>query len=95
MFCEISQVLERIKFDDGLDKYRMTPKELRNHFQKSKCDEVFVFQLRNPIHNGHALLMKDTRERLLKKNFRNPMLLLHPIGGWTKVKFIFFFCIII
>ncbi|KAK6043407.1 hypothetical protein COOONC_19088 [Cooperia oncophora] len=27
--------------------------------------------------------MRDTREKLLKK-YRNPMLLLHPLGGWTK-----------
>uniref|UniRef100_A0A1I7XR57 Sulfate adenylyltransferase n=1 Tax=Heterorhabditis bacteriophora TaxID=37862 RepID=A0A1I7XR57_HETBA len=44
------------------------------------ADAVFVFQLRNPIHNGHALLMRDTREKLLKK-YRNPMLLLHPLGS--------------
>lgn len=58
--------------------------ELRQRFQKENCDAVFVFQLRNPIHNGHALLMRDTREQLLKK-YKNPMLLLHPLGGWTKV----------
>ncbi|KHJ92715.1 sulfate adenylyltransferase [Oesophagostomum dentatum] len=63
------KVLERVTFHDGLDEFR--------------ADAVFVFQLRNPIHNGHALLMKDTREKLLKK-YRNPMLLLHPLGGWTK-----------
>ncbi|KHJ79521.1 hypothetical protein OESDEN_20830, partial [Oesophagostomum dentatum] len=65
----VAQVLERVTFHDGLDEFR--------------ADAVFVFQLRNPIHNGHALLMKDTREKLLKK-YRNPMLLLHPLGGWTK-----------
>lgn len=40
---------------------------------------MFVFQLRNPIHNGHALLMQDTRQKLLK-HYKNPMLLLHPLG---------------
>jgi len=49
-----------------------------------KADAVFVFQLRNPIHNGHALLIKDTREQLLKRGYKNPVLLLHPLGGWTK-----------
>lgn len=39
--------------------------------------------MRNPIHNGHALLMQETRAQLLKK-YKNPMLLLHPLGGWTK-----------
>ncbi|KAK5975518.1 Bifunctional 3'-phosphoadenosine 5'-phosphosulfate synthase [Trichostrongylus colubriformis] len=77
------KVLERITFDDGLDGFRKTPSELRKIFEEKGADAVFVFQLRNPIHNGHALLMRDTREKLLKK-YRNPMLLLHPLGGWTK-----------
>eukprot|EP00850_Spirogloea_muscicola_P018917 SM000179S03389 [mRNA] locus=s179:36049:41149:+ [translate_table: standard] len=41
-------------------------------------------QLRNPVHNGHALLMTDTRKRLLEMGFQNPILLLHPLGGFTK-----------
>uniref|UniRef100_A0A8C2ZF21 3'-phosphoadenosine 5'-phosphosulfate synthase 2a n=1 Tax=Cyclopterus lumpus TaxID=8103 RepID=A0A8C2ZF21_CYCLU len=45
---------------------------------------VFAFQLRNPVHNGHALLMQDTKRRLLERGYRNPVLLLHPLGGWTK-----------
>ncbi|VDO25979.1 unnamed protein product, partial [Haemonchus placei] len=77
------KVLERITFDDGLNSFRKTPSELRKIFEEKGADAVFVFQLRNPIHNGHALLMRDTREKLLKK-YRNPMLLLHPLGGWTK-----------
>lgn len=77
------EVVERITYDDGLDNYRLTPMELRQRFKDENCDAVFVFQLRNPIHNGHALLMRDTRKQLLKK-FKNPMLLLHPLGGWTK-----------
>lgn len=68
----------------------MSPLELRNIFTKANCDAVFAFQLRNPIHNGHALLMQNTREQLLKK-YKNPMLLLHPLGGWTKVCFFLFF----
>lgn len=47
-------------------------------------DAVFAFQLRNPIHNGHALLMQDTKRRLLERGYKNPVLLLHPLGGWTK-----------
>lgn len=77
------KVLERIRFDDGLDKYRLTPSELRKIFKEKNADAVFAFQLRNPIHNGHALLMKDTREKLLQTH-KNPILLLHPLGGWTK-----------
>uniref|UniRef100_A0A1I7YET7 APS kinase n=1 Tax=Steinernema glaseri TaxID=37863 RepID=A0A1I7YET7_9BILA len=77
------KVLKRIVFNDGLDKYRKTPAELRQRFSEEECDVVFAFQLRNPIHNGHALLMKHTREQLLER-YKNPMLLLHPLGGWTK-----------
>uniref|UniRef100_A0A914X0Z2 adenylyl-sulfate kinase n=1 Tax=Plectus sambesii TaxID=2011161 RepID=A0A914X0Z2_9BILA len=77
------EVLDRIKFNDGLDEYRLTPMELRNKFADQRADAVFAFQLRNPIHNGHARLMADTRAQLLKKH-KNPMLLLHPLGGWTK-----------
>ena len=28
--------------------------------------------------------MKDTRKFLLEKGYKNPVLLLHPLGGWTK-----------
>lgn len=53
-------------------------------FLLSSLDAVFAFQLRNPIHNGHALLMQDTKRRLLERGYKNPVLLLHPLGGWTK-----------
>lgn len=36
------------------------------------------------MHNGHALLMTDTRRRLLEMGYKNPLLLLHPLGGYTK-----------
>jgi 3'-phosphoadenosine 5'-phosphosulfate synthase len=49
-----------------------------------QADAVFAFQLRNPVHNGHALLMTDTRRRLLEMGYKNPILLLHPLGGFTK-----------
>lgn len=52
------EALERIRWNDGLDKYRLTPNELRAEFKRRGADAVFAFQLRNPIHNGHALLMK-------------------------------------
>ncbi|KAL7076149.1 hypothetical protein ACQ4LE_004750 [Meloidogyne hapla] len=77
-------VFERIIYNDGLDEYRKTPSELRQIFEEKQCDCVFAFQLRNPIHNGHALLMSKTREELFLKGYKNPMLLLHPLGGWTK-----------
>jgi len=77
-------VLERIRWEDGLDDYRLTPAELRKEFRKKNADAVFAFQLRNPVHNGHALLMQDTRRRLKERGYRKPVLLLHPLGGWTK-----------
>uniref|UniRef100_T1DDF6 Bifunctional 3'-phosphoadenosine 5'-phosphosulfate synthase 2-like protein n=1 Tax=Crotalus horridus TaxID=35024 RepID=T1DDF6_CROHD len=77
-------VLERIKWNDGLDQYRLTPLELREKFREMNADAVFAFQLRNPVHNGHALLMQDTKRRLLERGYKHPVLLLHPLGGWTK-----------
>lgn len=50
----------------------------------SFLDAVFAFQLRNPVHNGHALLMQDTHRQLLERGYKHPVLLLHPLGGWTK-----------
>uniref|UniRef100_A0A665XDY1 Uncharacterized protein n=1 Tax=Echeneis naucrates TaxID=173247 RepID=A0A665XDY1_ECHNA len=78
------QVLDRIYWNDGLDKYRLTPTELKQKFKEMNADAVFAFQLRNPVHNGHALLMQDTHKRLIERGYRRPVLLLHPLGGWTK-----------
>lgn len=49
------------RWNDGLDQYRLTPNELRAKFRQMKADAVFAFQLRNPVHNGHALLMQVTK----------------------------------
>ena len=78
------EVLAPITYDDGLDHYRCSPAELRAEFERRGADAVYAFQLRNPVHNGHALLMNDTRRQLKAEGFRNPILLLHPLGGWTK-----------
>ncbi|KAL6316376.1 hypothetical protein AAG906_018079 [Vitis piasezkii] len=78
------EVLKPIKYNDGLDHYRLSPQQLRKEFDKRQADAVFAFQLRNPVHNGHALLMNDTRRRLLEMGYKNPILLLHPLGGYTK-----------
>ncbi|XP_018791507.1 PREDICTED: bifunctional 3'-phosphoadenosine 5'-phosphosulfate synthase [Bactrocera latifrons] len=78
------EVLERIRWNDGLDQYRLTPNELRAKFKEIGADAIFAFQLRNPIHNGHALLMQDTKRQLIERGFKKPVLLLHPLGGWTK-----------
>lgn len=78
------EVIERIWWNDGLDQYRLTPTELKKKFKAMDADAVFAFQLRNPVHNGHALLMKDCRRQLIARGYSNPVLLLHPLGGWTK-----------
>ncbi|XP_073541612.1 bifunctional 3'-phosphoadenosine 5'-phosphosulfate synthase 2 isoform X2 [Phyllobates terribilis] len=78
------EVLERIRWADGLDQYRLTPLELKQKAKEMNADAVFAFQLRNPVHNGHALLMQDTRRHLLDRGYKCPVLLLHPLGGWTK-----------
>lgn len=78
------QVFERIQYKDGMDKWRLTPNELRSKFKEIGADAVFVFQLRNPVHNGHALLMQDTALRLKEQGFKKPVLWLSPLGGWTK-----------
>jgi 3'-phosphoadenosine 5'-phosphosulfate synthase len=74
------------KMNDGLDEYRLTPQQLHDKFYKEmKADAVFVFQLRNPIHNGHALLMQDTYRMLTEEQgYKNPVLWINPLGGWTK-----------
>jgi 3'-phosphoadenosine 5'-phosphosulfate synthase len=75
---------ERIRFNDGIDKYRYTPREITEEIAKRGADAVYGFQVRNPLHNGHVLLLKDTREQLIKQGYKNPILLLHPLGGWCK-----------
>ena len=74
-------MIERIRWNDGLDQYRRTPIELRRQFKELDADAVFAFQLRNPLHNGHALLISDTKRQLVERGFKNPVLLLHPIGN--------------
>ncbi|KAG4070198.1 hypothetical protein HA402_003888 [Bradysia odoriphaga] len=78
------EVFDRVLWNDGLDEYRLTPNQLREKYKQLNCDAIFAFQLRNPIHNGHALLMMDCRRQILERGFKNPVLLLHPLGGWTK-----------
>ena len=53
-------------------------------YQRLEADVVYAFQLRNPVHNGHALLMKDCEGQLRQNGYKKPVLLLHPLGGWTK-----------
>jgi 3'-phosphoadenosine 5'-phosphosulfate synthase len=78
------ELLDRIRYNDGLDKFRLTAKEVMKEFEMKKADAVYAFQTRNPTHAGHAYLMRTGREILLKKGFKNPILWLSPLGGWTK-----------
>lgn len=76
--------VRNVEFGDQLDQYRITPAQVYAEVQKRNADAVYAFQLRNPLHNGHVLLLKDTRQQLLKQGYKNPILLLHPLGGWVK-----------
>jgi 3'-phosphoadenosine 5'-phosphosulfate synthase len=78
------KVLKKIIYNDGMDQYRLTPTQLQEKFAELGADAVFVFQLRNPVHNGHALLMQDTAQKLKAKGYKKPVLWLSPLGGWTK-----------
>jgi len=78
------ELFERIKYNDGLDKWRLTAKEVMAEIEKKNADAVYAFQTRNPTHAGHAYLMKKGREILLNKGYKNPILWLSPLGGWTK-----------
>lgn len=78
------ELLDRVRYNDGLDKWRLTAPEVMKEFKKKGADAVFAFQTRNPTHAGHAYLMRASREKLLKKGFENPILWLSPLGGWTK-----------
>ena len=78
------EMLEKVTYADGLDQWRRSPKQLFNEFKSKGADVVFAFQTRNPTHAGHAYLMRTGRERLLKMGYKNPVLLLSPLGGWTK-----------
>lgn len=85
------EVLERVRWNDGLDHYRLTPSELKKKFHEMGADAVFAFQLRNPVHNGHALLMQFTRQTLLDRGYKKPVLLLHPLGIYFLFSYFKFF----
>lgn len=78
------ELLERIKYNDGLDRFRLTAVEVMKEFEKKNADAVYAFQTRNPTHAGHAYLMRTAREILKQKGYSNPILWLSPLGGWTK-----------
>ena len=55
------ELLQRIRYNDGLDRFRLTAPEVMKEFEKKNADAVFAFQTRNPTHAGHAYLMKTGR----------------------------------
>jgi len=78
------ELLDRIRYNDGLDKWRKTAGELMAEFESKGADTVYAFQTRNPTHAGHAYLMRSAGEDLKKQGYKNPVLWLSPLGGWTK-----------
>lgn len=78
------ELLDRIRYNDGLDIWRKTASELMAEFQQKGADTVYAFQTRNPTHSGHAYLMRSAGDDLKKKGYKKPVLWLSPLGGWTK-----------
>mmetsp|Transcript_2442 Transcript_2442/g.3567 ORF Transcript_2442/g.3567 Transcript_2442/m.3567 type:complete len:1057 (+) Transcript_2442:150-3320(+) len=78
------ELLDRIRYNDGLDKWRLTAREIRDEFSRKGADVVYAFQTRNPTHAGHAYLMKTAGEKLKSEGYKRPILWLSPLGGWTK-----------
>lgn len=78
------RVLTKILYNDGMDDYRMSPNAIKRLAQEKGADCIYAFQLRNPLHSGHVMLLNSTRDKLIQKGYSNPVLLLHPCGGWTK-----------
>ena len=40
------ELLDRIRYNDGLDKWRLTAKEVMREFEDKNADAVFAFQTR-------------------------------------------------
>ena len=73
-------------YNDGLDQYRLTPKELYAEFEAKGADVVFAFQTRNPTHAGHAFLMNTGRERLMARGYKNPVCVWGGGGGEMHIR---------
>eukprot|EP00592_Proboscia_alata_P022521 CAMPEP_0194424354 /NCGR_PEP_ID=MMETSP0176-20130528/23623_1 /TAXON_ID=216777 /ORGANISM="Proboscia alata, Strain PI-D3" /LENGTH=1098 /DNA_ID=CAMNT_0039234061 /DNA_START=232 /DNA_END=3525 /DNA_ORIENTATION=+ len=78
------ELLDRIRYNDGLDQWRKTAQELWDEFEAKGADTVYAFQTRNPTHAGHAYLMREAGQDLKRQGYTNPVLWLSPLGGWTK-----------
>lgn len=62
--CTCTYILTNGRYNDGLDKWRLTATEVRNEFAKKGADVVYAFQTRNPTHAGHAYLMRTAGDKL-------------------------------
>lgn len=51
------EVFERIKWNDGLDQYRLTPNELRKKFNQLKADAVYAFQVGDFLMRGLSIIL--------------------------------------
>jgi len=78
------ELLDKIKYNDGLDRWRKSTKDLYQEFHEKGADTVYAFQTRNPTHAGHAYLMRTAGENLQSQGYKKPVLWLSPLGGWTK-----------
>ncbi|KAK3145346.1 hypothetical protein QOZ80_4AG0327660 [Eleusine coracana subsp. coracana] len=78
------EVLEPIKYNDGLDHYRLSPQQLRNEFDKRGADAVFALQQQQQQQQQSLFIPSKLGRRLLEMGYKNPILLLHPLGGYTK-----------
>lgn len=77
--------LDDVRFEDGLDDLRLSPSRIAKLKSEKGADCLYAFQVRNPLHNGHCMLLKEARKQLISEGvYKNPILLLHPCGGWTK-----------
>ena len=72
--------LRGLQLPDHFDftRYRHTPRELRQIFQKQEWTKVVAFQTRNPLHRVHEELIRRAGEEVGAK------VLLHPVVGLTQ-----------